>query len=252
VANVWSVFNDGCDPACDDDDDVEDVDDNGHGTNVAAIVGGITVGVASNANLYGIKALDGDGVGTWSAVLNAMAWIEETMYGPTVVSCSIGGIYSSILNEAVDDLYDAGATVIVAAGNTATNACTLSPASADGAITVGATTETDLVADYSAYGACVDLYAPGSEIVSALAGTSSTYISLSGTSMACPHVSGAAALVLSADESADVKAALQCASLSGHLDSVLLDAWSDDAIRTLLHIPATGSFSYTCDDDDGD
>jgi serine protease len=190
-----------------------------------------------------MKALDDEGVGTYSGVIAAMAWIEENLSAPTVVSCSIGGTVSELLNDAVDDLHDAGATVVVAAGNTATDACDISPASAEGAITVGATTSTDLVADYSAFGTCVDIYAPGSSVLSALTGTSSDYVTLSGTSMACPHVSGVAALVLSLDETIDVKAALECSALPGLLESVDQDAWADDAERVMLQLPMADNLS---------
>lgn len=171
-------------------------DENGHGTHCAGIIGGKLYGVAKNANLVAVRVLDANGSGSTSGVIAGINWAVQNCRGKCVISMSLGGGYSNALNTAVDNAYKAGIVSVVAAGNSNANACNYSPSSTATAITVGATDSTDARASYSNYGSCVDLYAPGSSITSDwLLNKTNT---ISGTSMATPHVAGIAALVLSA------------------------------------------------------
>ncbi|MFC7732670.1 S8 family peptidase [Actinomadura keratinilytica] len=167
-------------------------DCNGHGTHVAGTVGGAAYGVAKAVNLRGVRVLNCSGSGTTSGVIAGMNWVASNHVKPAVANMSLGGGYSSSLNTAANNLASSGVFLAVAAGNETTNACNRSPASAANATTVAASTSTDARASYSNYGSCVHLYAPGSSITSAwLNGGTNT---ISGTSMATPHVAGTAAL----------------------------------------------------------
>lgn len=175
-------------------------DCNGHGTHVAGTLAGSTLGVAPAATLISVRVLDCAGAGSVSGVIAGIDWaINHHTTAPAVMNLSLGATKSDSLNSAIDRAYADGITVVVAAGNANVDACTTSPASNKvSAITVGATTRTDARAQYSNFGACLDLFAPGSEIKSAwYTSTSATNI-LSGTSMASPHVAGLAARYLSA------------------------------------------------------
>ncbi|MCX4587621.1 S8 family peptidase [Streptomyces sp. NBC_01481] len=164
----------------------------GHGTHVAGTVGGATYGVARGVSLVSVRVLDCEGTGTWSGVLAGFDWVAEHAVQPAVLNASLGGDKSVTVNEAATALADSGVLPVVAAGNEATDACSVSPASADGVVTVAASGRRDEETDFSNYGECVSLYAPGAAIVSAKLGGGS--VALSGTSMASPHVAGAAAL----------------------------------------------------------
>ncbi|HEY0015973.1 MAG TPA: S8 family peptidase [Longimicrobium sp.] len=167
-------------------------DCNGHGTHVAGTIGSSTYGVAKAARLRGLRVLDCNGSGATSGIIAAIDWVRVNRTNPAVANLSLGGGYSSTLNTAINNLANSGVFVAVAAGNENQNACNVSPASAASATTVAASTSTDAKASYSNYGSCVDLYAPGSSITSTwLNGGTNT---ISGTSMASPHVAGVAAL----------------------------------------------------------
>ena len=174
-------------------------DCHGHGTHVAGTVGGTTWGVAKDVTLVPVRVLGCDGSGTWSGVVAGLDWIAAThpAGAPGVVNMSLGGGASSTVDAAVTAVHDAGLTVAVAAGNSATDACTTSPARTPAALTVGATTSTDARASYSNTGTCLDLFAPGSSITSTWIGSTTATRTISGTSMASPHVAGAAAVLLS-------------------------------------------------------
>ena len=167
-------------------------DCNGHGTHVAGTVGSATYGVAKNAYLRAVRVLNCAGSGTTSQVLAGINWVATNHISPAVANMSLGGGFSQAENDAVNNLANSGVFIAVAAGNSSADACNTSPASAANATTVAATTSTDARASYSNYGGCVDLYGPGSSITSTWLNSGTNTIS--GTSMATPHVTGAAAL----------------------------------------------------------
>ena len=174
-------------------------DCNGHGTHCASTAVGTRWGVAKKALLNSVRVLGCNGSGSWSGILSGLDWSVQqiTRSGKTgVISMSLGGQRSSILDRAVASAVRQGAVVVVAAGNEDSDACNSSPANEPLAITVGATTRSDARASFSNFGTCVDIFAPGVSIRAAshLSDTGTTL--LSGTSMACPHVSGAVALEL--------------------------------------------------------
>jgi subtilisin family serine protease len=176
-------------------------DGNGHGTHVAGTVGGNIYGIAKKVNLIAVRVLDNRGSGSTTGVVAGMDWVAGNKTLPAVANMSLGGGASQAIDDAVTRLYDSGVSVIVAAGNgnmagIAQDACNYSPARAPHAYTVGATTSSDAKASYSNYGSCVDIFAPGSSITSAWYTSNSATNTISGTSMASPHVAGAAALYL--------------------------------------------------------
>merc|ERR1712176_1019155 len=177
-------------------------DRQGHGTHCAGTAGGTRYGVAPGAQVQSVKVLSDQGSGSWSWSYEALDWLATSSVRPAIASMSLGGTgVVSGMKDAVDAAVSAGVTVVVAAGNSNADACGFSPAYVPNAITVGSTDSTDARSYFSCYGTCVDIWAPGSNVVS-LSYTSDTGTrSLSGTSMACPHVSGAAALILGADNS---------------------------------------------------
>jgi subtilisin family serine protease len=172
----------------------KNTDCNGHGTHVAGTVGGTTYGIAKEVRLYGVKVLNCAGSGTWSGVIAGMDWVAKNRKTPAVANMSLGGGKSQAVDDAVARLVAAGVYVVVAAGNSNADACQSSPAGAPGAMTVAASTNTDAKASYSNWGSCVDLYAPGSSITSAWHSSRTAINTISGTSMAAPHVAGVAAL----------------------------------------------------------
>jgi len=170
------------------DNDSDASDCQGHGTHVAGTVGSDTYGVAKNVNLIGVRVLDCQGSGSYSGILSGMDWVADNHTKPAVANMSLGGSSSSALDDAVESMTNAGVTVVVAAGNDNSNACNYSPAGAPSAITVGSTTSNDSRSNFSNYGTCLDIYAPGSDITSTRNNGGSQ--SMSGTSMAAPHVAG--------------------------------------------------------------
>jgi subtilisin family serine protease len=177
-------------------------DCNGHGTHVAGTIGGSTYGVAKSSLLRAVRVLNCSGSGTNSGVIAGVDWVRANHVKPAVANMSLGGGASSALDTAVTNAINAGVTFAVAAGNENQNACNVSPARTAAAITVGSTTSTDARSSFSNFGTCVDIFAPGSSITSAWSTSTTATRTISGTSMASPHVAGVAALYLQANPSA--------------------------------------------------
>ena len=171
-------------------------DCNGHGTHVAGTVGGTTYGVAKNVTLIGVRVLDCNGSGSLTGVIAGVNWVAANAIKPAVANMSLGAGASLSLDNAVAGAISKGITFVVAAGNSNANACNYSPARAANAITVGATGSTDARASYSNFGKCLDIFAPGSSITAAWHTGTTALNTISGTSMASPHVAGVAALFL--------------------------------------------------------
>lgn len=176
------------------------VDRQGHGTHCAGSAAGEYSGVAKGATIHGVKVLGDDGRGSDLGVAMAVDWIMTKGKRPAVLSMSLGrrgksATMANVLKKATKS----GLTVVVAAGNENLDACGNSPAFVPEVITVGATTPDDSRASFSNYGECLDIFAPGKSIKSAYYAGSVRYVTLSGTSMACPHVAGWAAMVLQAN-----------------------------------------------------
>lgn len=169
-----------------------------HGTHVAGTIAGTTYGVAKNAEIVPLRVLGCTGSGSTTGILRAINWTiaNHPDSAAGVANLSLGGSRNLSFNAAIASMVDRGITTVVAAGNSYADACNYSPASAPEAITVGATDRFDSKAAFSNFGDCVDIFAPGVSIPSANARNYSTPISLSGTSMASPHVAGVAALIL--------------------------------------------------------
>jgi subtilisin family serine protease len=167
-------------------------DCHGHGTHVGGTIGGNTWGVAKGVALRGMRVLGCTGSGSTSGIISALNWLRSNAVRPAVANMSLGGGRSSSLNTAANNLANSGVFLAVAAGNESQNACNVSPASAASAYTTAASDRTDLRASFSNYGSCVDGYAPGVSIKSAW--LSSGTRTISGTSMATPHVAGVGAL----------------------------------------------------------
>jgi len=169
-------------------------DCNGHGTHVAGTIGGSTYGVAKSSMPRGVRVLDCNGSGSTSGVISGVDWVTANHINPAVANMSLGGGVSSALDTAVNNLANSGVPIAVAAGNSNADACNSSPARAANAITVGSTTTSDARSSFSNFGVCLDLFAPGSGILSSWFSSDTATATLSGTSMASPHVAGAAAL----------------------------------------------------------
>ncbi|MEV2242005.1 S8 family peptidase [Micromonospora sp. NPDC049891] len=181
--------------------DSNNTDCNGHGTHVAGTVGGSTHGVAKGVRLVAVKVLNCSGGGTTTSVVNGVNWVTANAVKPAVANMSLGGGASSSIDNAVANSIASGVSYAVAAGNSNANACNYSPARTSTAITVGSTTNTDARSSFSNYGSCVHIFAPGSSITSTWHTSNTATNTISGTSMASPHVAGAAALVLGANPS---------------------------------------------------
>jgi subtilisin family serine protease len=199
-------------------------DCNGHGTHVAGTVGGTKYGVAKGVSLVAVRVLDCGGSGSNSGVIKGMDWVAADAATKTatraVANMSLGGGFSQATNDAIARLTAANVFVAVAAGNSSQDACRSSPASAPSATTVAASTRDDARASYSNWGSCVDLYAPGSGITSAWYQSDVQLNTISGTSMASPHVAGVGALYRAANPGASpaaVDAAIKAAATQGKI-----------------------------------
>lgn len=206
-------------------------DCNGHGTHVAGTVGGSTYGVAKGVTLYAVRVLNCNGSGTNSGVIAGVNWVANQKRAnpgiPMVANMSLGGGASSTLDTAVNNAINVGVTFAIAGGNSNANACNYSPARVANAITVGATTSTDARASYSNYGSCLDLFAPGSSIASAWYTSDTATNTISGTSMATPHVAGVAAIYLQGN--------------TGASPATVATALRNNATANVVTSPGTGS-----------
>ncbi|MFE7773918.1 S8 family serine peptidase [Streptomyces sp. NPDC057445] len=184
------------------DNDNTAQDGNGHGTHVAGTVAGSSYGVAKKAKIVGVRVLDNSGSGTTEQVVAGIDWVTQNAVKPAVANMSLGGGVDTALDTAVRNSIASGVTYAIAAGNDGANATNTSPARVTEAITVGSTTSSDARSSFSNYGSVLDIFAPGSSITSAWNSGDSATNTISGTSMATPHVTGAAALYLADNRTA--------------------------------------------------
>jgi len=210
-------------------------DCNGHGTHVSGTIGGSTYGVAKSALLRGVRVLDCNGSGSTSGVISGVDWVRQNFIAPAVANMSLGGGVSTALDTAVNNLSNAGVAIAVAAGNSNADACNSSPARAANAITTGATTTTDARSSFSNFGTCVDIFAPGSGILSAWFSSNTATATLSGTSMASPHVAGVAALYKQANPSASATT-IRNAIVNNAITNVVTNAGTGSPNRLLYSL----------------
>ncbi|WP_307077527.1 S8 family peptidase [Arthrobacter pascens] len=221
-------------------------DCNGHGTHVAGTAAGTTYGVAKKAKVIPIRALACDGSGWASTIMAGIDWsVQHHVAGqPAVLNLSIGGFTNASFDEVVQSAANDGMTVVASAGNSGADACAASPARVPSAITVAATDINDVQASWSNYGSCVDIQAPGVSIRSAWSNAPTGYNTLDGTSMAAPHVSGAAAILLSRDPSlspAQVHQSMTNSAMTG-----VISASKGATPNRLLFIPAPNPAPPSC------
>jgi subtilisin family serine protease len=231
-------------------------DCNGHGTHVAGTVGGNAYGVAKNVNLYAVRVLDCGGSGTWSGVIAGMDWVAQNARKPAVANMSLGGGSNASIDDAVGRMFDAGVPTIVAAGNgnmggKEQDACGYSPAGAANAYTVGATTSSDSKTSWSNYGDCVDIFAPGASITAAWHTGDTDTRTISGTSMASPHVAGVAALYLQQNSNASAGAVFTALSENSTKNIVTNSKTANNHLLYSLWDGSDGG-SGGDDGDDGD
>jgi len=210
-------------------------DRQGHGTHCAGSAAGETLGVAPGAKVVSVKVLSDRGSGSWSWSFYALDWMAQSSVRPAIASMSLGGRGTqSSMKNAVDAAVDAGVVVVVAGGNSNMDACGFSPAFVPSAITVGSTTSTDARSSFSNYGSCTNIWAPGSNVKSASHRSDDGTATFSGTSMACPHVSGGAALVLDADPNQAASKVLE--QLLQKATKGALSGLKSDDINSLLNV----------------
>jgi len=215
-------------------------DCNGHGTHVAGTVAGTTYGIAKGAKISPIRVLGCTGSGTNAGVIAGMDWVAANHIKPAVANMSLGGGASASTDTAVANMSSAGVVVVVAAGNDNADACNYSPARAASAITVGSTTNTDARSSFSNFGTCLDIFGPGSNITSSWHTSSTATNTISGTSMASPHVAGVAALYLAANPTASVTAVTN-ALINGSTPNKVSSPGTNSPNRLLYSLFSGGS-----------
>jgi serine protease len=228
-------------------------DCNGHGTHVAGTAAGAVYGVAKQATLHAVRVLNCNGSGTTSGVIAGVEWVTANHVKPAVANMSLGGGASTALDDAVRNSIAAGVTYAVAAGNSNANACNSSPARVSQALTVGSSTSGDARSSFSNFGTCVDLFAPGSSITSAWYSSDTATNTISGTSMASPHVAGVAALYLAGDPMASA-ATVHAAVVNNASVNKLTSIGSGSPNRLLYSLfgttpgdlPPTAAFTVSC------
>ncbi|MFI5754856.1 S8 family serine peptidase [Streptomyces sp. NPDC051569] len=216
--------------AVDNDDSADD--GYGHGTHVAGTIAGAAHGVAKKANIVSVRVLDDTGYGTTEQVVAGIDWVTANHQGPSVANMSLGGGADEALDAAVRNAIASGVTFAVAAGNETSDARLSSPARVEEALTVASSTVDDQQSYFSNYGSLVDLYAPGSNITSDWNDSDTATNTISGTSMATPHVVGAAALYLAAHPDA-TPAEVATALTGGATPDVITNATAGTANRLL-------------------
>jgi subtilisin family serine protease len=203
--------------------DSKTTDGNGHGTHCAGTIGGTTYGLAKKVHLKAVKVLSDAGSGSTAGVISGIEWAVKDKKGPAVGSMSLGGGKSAAMNSATSNAVTQGLVMVVAAGNDNKDACNYSPASTPEAITVAASDNKDTKATFSNFGTCVHLFAPGVSITSTWIGSTSAINTISGTSMACPHVAGQVAKYLQTNPTAKgsaVKAWLESHAAQGVIKNI--------------------------------
>lgn len=206
----------------------ESTDSNGHGTHCAGTIGGFVYGVAKDVRLVAVQVLSGSGSGSMSGVIAGLEWVCQEHKSrkndgkKCVINLSLSGGRYDAMDSAANYAAKCGCAVVAAAGNDGADACTQSPAAAESVITVGAISSGDSKPYFSNYGSCVDIFAPGVYIKSTWIGSSKAANAISGTSMAAPHVAGAAALLLgSGFSNADsIKDDLMSTASTGYLSNL--------------------------------
>jgi len=171
-------------------------DGQGHGTHCAGTIGGKSFGVAKGVTIRAVKVLMDNGAGSAFSILRGMDWVGRKHQKPAIASMSLGGGSSWLLNSAADIMVNRGVIVVTASGNSNADGCWFSPGGASNVINVGATDPDDARSSFSNYGKCLDIFAPGRDVLSAVHTSDTDSKTYSGTSMACPHVSGAVAILL--------------------------------------------------------
>lgn len=229
----------------------------GHGTHCASTIGGTTYGVSKGVTVVAVQVLSCGGSGATSGIIEGIEWAVADARArgkPAIISMSLGGGGGGRFDSIVAWAADQGVLTVVAAGNSDADACNFSPASAPLALTVGATTRTDAKSSFSNHGPCVDIHAPGSQITAAWVGSDSQTNTISGTSMACPHVSGVASQIRAMYPlltPAEVSTAIVCLSTADEIsglpgstvNKLLFNGFTHDSSGCLAPAPPAGPSS---------